>query len=73
MALSILLVAGVLFLVMFVVAPQLVRTLLGLQSSIPVFFGEVRQWLEQLFAENPQILINMEQIQIDWQQLSMTL
>lgn len=68
-ALSILLVAGVLFLVMFVVAPQLVRTLLGLQSSIPVFFGEVRQWLEQLFAENPQILINMEQIQIDWQQL----
>ena len=69
MALSILLVAGVLFLVMFVVAPQLVRTLLGLQSSIPVFFGEVRQWLEQLFAENPQILNNMEQIQIDWQQL----
>jgi len=69
MALSILLVAGVLFLVMFVVAPQLVRTLLGLQSSIPVFFGEVRQWLEQLFAENPQILINMEQIQIDWQQI----
>lgn len=69
MALSILLVTGVLFLVMFVVAPQLVRTLLGLQSSIPVFFGEVRQWLEQLFAENPQILINMEQIQIDWQQL----
>lgn len=69
MALSILLVAGVLFLVMFVVAPQLVRTLLGLQSSIPVFFGEVRHWLEQLFAENPQILTNMEQIQIDWQQL----
>ena len=69
MALSILLVAGVLFLVMFVVAPQLVRTLLGLQSSIPVFFGEVRQWLEQLFAENPQILTNMEQIQIDWQEL----
>lgn len=69
MALSILLVAGVLFLVMFVVAPQLVRTLLGLQSSIPVFFGEVRQWFEQLFAENPQILTNMEQIQIDWQQL----
>lgn len=69
MALSILLVAGVLFLVMFVVAPQLVRTLLGLQSSIPVFFGEVRQWVEKLFAENPQILTNMEQIQIDWQEL----
>ena len=69
MALSILLVAGVLFLVMFVVAPQLVRTLLGLQSSIPVFFGEVRQWLEKLFAENPQILTNMEQIQIDWHEL----
>ena len=65
MALSILLVAGVLFLVMFVVAPQLVRTLLGLQSSIPVFFEAARQ----LFAENPQILTNMEQIQIDWQQL----
>ena len=69
MALSILLVAGGLVLVMFVVAPQLVRTLLGLQSSIPVFFGEVRQWLEKLFAENPQILTNMEQIQIDWQEL----
>lgn len=69
MVLSILLVAGVLFLVMFVVAPQLVRTLLGLQNSIPVFFGEVRRWLEQLFAENPQILTNMEQIRIDWQEL----
>lgn len=68
MVLSIFLVAGVLFLVMFVVAPQLVRTLLGLQNSIPVFFGEVRRWLEQLFAENPQILTNMEQIQIDWQE-----
>lgn len=69
MVLSILLVAGVLFLVMFVVAPQLVRTLLGLQNSIPVFFGEVRRWLEQLFDQNPQILISMEQIQVDWQEL----
>ncbi len=69
MVLSILLVAGVLFLVIFVVAPQLVHTLLSLQNSIPVFFGEVRQWLEQLFSENPQILTNMEQIQIDWQEL----
>lgn len=69
MVLSILLVAGVLFLVMFVVAPQLVRTLLGLQNSIPVFFGEVRHWLEQLFDQNPQILISMEQIQVDWQEL----
>ena len=69
MVLSILLVAGVLFLVIFVVSPQLVHTLLSLQNSIPVFFGEVRQWLEQLFSENPQILTNMEQIQIDWQEL----
>ena len=38
-------------------------------KQYPCIFGEVRQWLEKLFAENPQILTNMEQIQIDWQEL----
>ena len=63
---SILFVAGVLFLVMFVVMPQLVRTLWSLQNSIPVFFVEVREQLERLFAENPQILTQIEQVHIDW-------
>lgn len=56
MALSILLVAGVLFLVMFVVAPQLVRTLLGLQSSIPVFLGKSVSGLRNCLQKIPRSL-----------------
>ena len=38
---TILLVSGVLFLVTFVVTPQLLKTFMALQSSVPLFFAGV--------------------------------
>ena len=66
---TILLVTGGLFLVIFVVAPQLVKTFMNLQSSIPVFFAGVRDEAERLFASNPQILEYMNQMEVNWQEV----
>ena len=66
---TILLVTGGLFLVIFVVAPQLVKTFLNLQGSIPVFFAGVRDEAERIFASNPQILEYMNQMEVDWQEV----
>lgn len=69
MCLAILAVTGILFLVTFVVAPQLFSTLLGLQKSIPVFFKNLQLQAEALFADNPWILEYVEGIQINWDQV----
>lgn len=53
LCLSILLVAGILFLVFFVVAPELFGTLWTLQKSIPVFFASLQNGAERLFASYP--------------------
>lgn len=66
---TILLVAGGLFLVIFVVAPQLVRTFLTLQSSIPLFFAGINEEAKRIFASNPQILDYMNQLNVDWQKV----
>lgn len=69
LCLSILLVAGILFLVFFVVAPELFRTLWSLQSSIPLFFAGIQRGAEQLFASYPEILDYISGISIDWEQI----
>ncbi len=69
MCLAILAVLGVLFLVTFVVAPELLNTLISLQNSIPAFFTEVQSQAEQLFASNPEILEYVSGIQINWDQV----
>ena len=51
------------------VAPQLVKTFMNLQSSIPVFFAGVRDEAERIFASNPQILEYMNQMEVDWQEV----
>ncbi len=66
LVLSIALVAGVLALVIFVVGPELVNTVMGLQKSIPVFFENARVQAEELFARNPGILMYIEGIEVDW-------
>ena len=70
LALTILMVIGILFLVTFVVMPQLVQTLINLQDSIPQFFAEMQRKLEELFSNNPQILYYVESLEVDWQKLA---
>ena len=66
---TILLVSGVLFLVTFVVTPQLLKTFMALQSSVPLFFAGVQDEMERLFASIPQITDYVNQIEVDWQQI----
>ena len=69
MVLAMLAVAGVLFLVTFVVAPELFRTFGTLQKSVPAFFTGVQQEAERLFARNPQILEFVNSMEMDWDQI----
>ncbi len=62
-------VLGVLFLVTFVVAPELFNTLASLQKSIPAFFTGVQDQAERLFASNPEILEYVSSIQVNWDQV----
>lgn len=66
---SILLVAGILFLVFFVVAPQVFQTLWSLQKSVPVFFAGLQRGAEQLFASYPEILEYVSGISVNWDQI----
>lgn len=67
--LTILAVLGILFLVVFVVAPELIRTLWGLRRSIPVFFAGVQTEAESLFREYPQLVEYVSSLQVDWDQV----
>ena len=69
LVITIVLVSGVLVLVIFVVTPQLFETLMSLQSSIPLFLGEVFKRAEELFASYPELtelFDQMNQITLDW-------
>ncbi|MBS5065267.1 MAG: AI-2E family transporter [Hungatella hathewayi] len=69
LCLTILAVAGVLGLVTFVVVPELVRTVMTLQSSIPAFLNEVKAQSEQLFIQYPEIVDYINGIEVDWKQV----
>lgn len=69
LCLTLLAVAGVLGLVTFVVVPELVRTVMTLQSSIPAFLNEVKAQSEQLFIQYPEIVDYINGIEVDWKQV----
>ena len=60
-------VAVVLLTVTVVVIPELWKTLYSLRSSVPAFFAGIQVWLENLFADNPEIIAWINTIEIDWQ------
>ncbi|MEG0369204.1 MAG: AI-2E family transporter [Hungatella sp.] len=66
LCLTILLLLGVLGLVIFVVVPELVQSILGLQSTIPAFLLEVQRQAEILFVKYPEMVDYINEIQIDW-------
>ncbi len=66
LCLTLVMVAGVLLLVVFVVMPQLFNTVLGLQNSIPAFLTDIKKGAENLFAQYPEIADSINNIQIDW-------
>ncbi len=69
LVLAILLVIGILAVVSIVAGPELVRTVSGLQENLPRFLMNFQAKLEQLFAANPDILIYIQSVEVDWEQL----
>lgn len=59
-------------LVVITVVPQLISTVKVLAEKIPVFWDNIIVWLEEIFAQNPELLLQLEkleEIEIDWKQL----
>ncbi|MDO4267560.1 MAG: AI-2E family transporter [Eubacteriales bacterium] len=69
LVLALIAVAGVLTVVMVVVIPELFKTVMTLEESIPRFFAGVQIKLESLFADYPEIETYIGSIAVDWEQL----
>ena len=69
LCLTIILLVGVLLVVIFVVVPELVKTLMGLQKSIPVFFTQFEKQAETFFARYPEVVAYIQTLEMDWEKL----
>lgn len=68
LTLAILGVAGIMLVVILVVVPELFRTLMTLQESIPAFLEEIQNQAQNLFATYPEIVRYISEIEVDWKQ-----
>lgn len=69
LALTILLVVGIIVLVMFVVIPELGATILTLGKSIQDFVPKVQDWCEKFFHNNKEVMVWAESLDMDWQKI----
>ena len=69
LVLSIMLVLGIIFVVIFVVFPQLGKTILMLGESIQVFIPKLELWAEDLFQNNTGIIEWIETMEFDWDKM----
>ena len=63
------LVLGIIFVVIFVVFPQLGKTILMLGESIQVFIPKLELWAEDLFQNNTGIIEWIETMEFDWDKM----
>lgn len=66
---TILFVFGIVVVVVFVVTPELIRTLKSLQESVPSFFAGVQKSIEDLYANNKDFEFLVQNVRIDWKQM----
>lgn len=62
-------VAGVIVTVMIVVVPEMFRTLMTLQESVPAFLTDVQSRLTAWFIQYPDIVSYIEHVEMNWEQL----
>lgn len=62
-------VAGIVLLVLFVVIPQLGQTLIGLGRNIQSFMPKAIGWLEALFDDNQEILALIGNMDMNWEKI----
>ena len=68
--LSILFVLGLLFFAVFIVAPEVTKTLSTLLQTIPGFVEDAKQWVTEYIKENPLIESYLEGFTLDWTKIS---
>lgn len=69
LCLTILLILSLLGVVTFVVLPEVGRTLLVIQSSVPEFLNQTQKLAESIFAQNPEMIDYINHIEIDWKEV----
>lgn len=66
LTLTLLCVAGLLALLVLVVAPQLGTTLVSIGKSAQAFVPKAEKWLTTIFNDNPQIMAWASTLELDW-------
>lgn len=66
LVLTLLLVAGLVFIVLFLIIPELIRTFASMAMRVPPFLQQVQQWGEKFFGDHPEILEWVAELQVDW-------
>lgn len=66
-------VTGVVATVTVVVVPEFFRTLITLQSSVPLFLAEIQDKLTAWFAQYPGMVTYINQMEVNWEQLMQSL
>ena len=70
LVITIFLVISILAVVIFVVVPQLGKTFVTLKRNIEVFIPKIMADIAMLFENKPQILGDLNGLQLDWNQLN---
>lgn len=68
--LTLVIVLGLIALVLFIVIPELVRTITNLTNNIPPFFNKLQEALTNLNRQHPQIAEYSRNININWTNIS---
>ncbi|MCI8359773.1 MAG: AI-2E family transporter [Clostridiales bacterium] len=69
MVLALAAVTGVIIVVLFLILPELGRTLMSLADRVPAFVVSVQDWLTELTEQYPDIYQQVKTIQLDWQKI----
>lgn len=73
MILALAAVTGVIIVVLFLILPELGRTLMTLADRVPAFISDLQKWLTGLVDQYPDLYQQLMTIQIDWQQIGSNL
>ena len=66
LVLTIFLVIGLIAIVMVLVVPELFRTVMSLEKSVPLFFSKLQMKLERVFVDYPEVEYYISSVQVDW-------
>jgi len=70
LVLSILFVVAMIAVVIFVVVPELSRTIVTLGSSVEAFLPKAQKWLEDLFRDQGQITEWIDNLELNWSKIA---